>query len=658
MSRLGSFLGRVAGLLPGDLGPSVSRSGQVHPDLDTPDTDRRPPYGASGTINQKGYLQTSEYNSDLQGMAAIDVYERMRRSDPSVRETLWHMFGPIINAVWAIEPPDDPSDEEREQAAMASAAMFDWLEQPWTEVLEHALTYLTFGHSVFEPMWQAVTRSLTVVQPAEATDPSVQDVAADAPPPTQGGDPAGAPPPPLPPDTETKTLPPRQFTTWRKFSPRLPRTLWRWNTDEYSELVSVTQTTWLTKADGSQGYNIIDIPAENLMIFTHEKWGDEWTGISILRSAYKPWVMKEMIERIAGMAYERHGVGYLIGYIPRERETDDALRAQMGAMLADLKQDAYAVMPGPKQMSGSTGPQGYLVEILTPPGGLPNFEPILQYYRSEIAGAMLARFKELGHASTGARATADVQSAVWYNALHTVARYVESQFDTAIRRLIDLNYTGVQRYPKMKASGIEARNLLEFAQAMGLLVDAELLAPDLRTRQWARTIVDAPREDMAETRARALFKAKTEQHTQQTELAGQTQLEQVKAAAKSRGVEDDSSANGGRARVTNAEEMAEAIAASNRGTLALVREIIAGEGFGARTSDKLEKAIDALAAHAETHPPTVTFAEGAFKVEVAAPSVPDGPHVEIHVTEKGAQRIIRNSAGEIVGTEPVKEPDA
>jgi hypothetical protein len=567
MSRLGNFFGRLGnGLVPpaNDLGdPSTIPGDHVHPSLDIEGTDRRPPFGASGTINYKGYLQTSEYNPDLQWPACLDVYERMRRSDPSVRETLWHMFGPVINAVWTIEPPDDPSDLEREQAACAHAALFEWLEQPWTEVLEHALSYLTFGHSVFEPVFQAVTRSLTVVQPADAS--AAQEEASEETPPTPtpgavaaadlpslGAQPV--PDPPMPPDTETKLMPPRQFTTWRRFSPRLPKTLWRWNTDEYSELKSVTQTTWLTLPDGSQGYRIVDIPAENLMVFTHEKWGDEWTGISILRSAYKPWVMKEMIEKIAGIAYERHGVGYLIGYIPRERAEDDNLRAQMGQMLSQLKQDAYAVMPGPKQMSGSTGPQGYLIEILTPPGGLPNFEPILQYYRSEIAGAMLARFKELGHGSTGARATADVQSAVWYNALHAVARYVESNFNVAIRRLIDLNYTGVQRYPKLKASGIEARNMLEFAQAIALLTDSEILSPDLGTRQWARTVIDAPREDLAETRAREEYKAAQTQHANATEVAKGQALAQVKASIPARGNETSSSENGGRPRVSNAAD--------------------------------------------------------------------------------------------------------
>ena len=587
MSRIGDLLRGMftadTGLVPPpvltpdyELGPNTPIPGpHVHPSLDQADTERQPPYGATGTINYKGYLQPSEYNVDLQRFAALDVYERMRRSDPSIRETLWTIKQPIVNAEWTIEPPDDPTDDEREQAEFVRAALFEWLEQPWTELLEHALTYLDFGHAVHETVFQVVTRSLTVRGPAEGGADDAQ------PEPSDGADTTATEgdegeiaaselptatktvvsiPVPMPPDTDTKVLPPRQFTTWRKFSPRLPRTIWKWNHDEYGELESITQTVWVNMPDGSQGFRIIEIPAENLVTYTHEKWGDEWTGISLLRSAYKPWIMKELIEKIAGIAYERHGVGYLVAYLPRERAEDQTLQAKLGSMLQNLRQDAWAVIPGPKQMSGSTGPQGYLVEVLTPPGGIPSFEPILTYYRGEIAGAMLTRFKELGHAATGARATADVQAAVWYSALHAIARYIEAMFNVAIRRLVDLNYPNVKRYPKLKAAGIESRNLLEFAQSVALLTDAEMLSPDLKTRQWTRANIDAPAEDLAETRARMLYEAQQQkaqadmQHEQAMQQINaksdgkQTPTDHAKAAARPRGNETDSGANPGRSR--------------------------------------------------------------------------------------------------------------
>lgn len=580
MSRIGDLLrGVVAadsnyGVIPQtgyDIGvPTPLPGPHGEPTLDQADTDRLNPFGATGTINYKGYLQPSEYNQDLWRWAALDVYERMRRSDPSIRETLWTVKQPIINAEWTVEPPDDPDPQEREIAEFVRSALFEWMEQPWTEMLEHALTYLDFGHSVFETVFQVVERELTVHslvgtsqeqrdsddasqgQPDETgseTDSIDADdaiAASELPSVPQHGSVVTVPIP-LPPNTQAKVLPPRQYTTWRRFSPRLPRTIWKWNHDELGELTSITQTVWLNMPDGTQGYRVVEIPAQNLIVLTHEKFGDEWTGISLLRSAYKPWVMKETVEKIASIAYERHGVGYLMGYLPREKGDDANVQNAMGAMLQNMRADAWAVAPGPKQMSGSTGPQGYLVEVLTPPGGIPNFEPILTYYRGEIAGAMLTRFKELGHAATGARATADVQASVWYAALHSLARYIEAIFNVAIRRLVDMNYPNVKRYPSLKASGIEARNLLEFAQAVALLVDAGVLFADTPTRQWARSNVDAPREDAAETRAKMMYDVQVAQAQQdaaqkQAEAAGQggdgqTPTQQVKGNAKVRGNE-------------------------------------------------------------------------------------------------------------------------
>lgn len=572
-------MSRIGDLLTGFLSPgrptapdslsqvSVTPGAHISPDLDRAGTDRKAPFGASGTINYGGYLQPSDYNPDLTRFQALDVYERMRRSDASVRETLWTIKQPIINAQWAIVPPDDPDDTEREISEFARSALFDWMEQPWTEMLEHALTYLDFGHSLFEPVFQVVERSLAVRQQITGGTTDEADKPDDTLPTEEGPATIEASelptatknvvtvPVPLPPDTKTTVMPARKFTTWRRFAPRLPRTIWQWHVDEFGELTHITQLVFMPQNDGTQQYRVVNIPAQNLMVFTHEKWGDEWTGISLLRSVYKAWVMKELIEKIAGIAYERHGVGYIIGYLSRDRADDKAMQDAFADMIQNLRADAWGVIPGPKLMSGATGDQGYLIEILTPPGGIPDFEPILTYWRSEIAGGMLARFKELGHAAVGSKATADVQAAVWYNALHAVARYLEAIFNTAIRRLIDLNYPDVQRYPTLKASGIEARNLLEFAQTVALGADAEMLSPDLDTRNWFRATIDAPPEDVNETRARALYEAQqataAQQQADASEIGKQTATQKLKNDLGGRGTETKDPGDTKRPRQTN-----------------------------------------------------------------------------------------------------------
>jgi phage gp29-like protein len=109
----------------------------------------------------------------------------------------------------------------------------------------------------------------------------------------------------------------------------------------------------------------------------------------------------------------------------------------------------------------------------------------------------------LGHAQTGARATSSNQQEVWYAALHALARYIQAQLNVFIRRLVDVNYPDVERYPKFVFRNIEARNLLEYAQGIALMANAEMLVPDEPTRDWVRRSIDAPAEDKDEARLRA-----------------------------------------------------------------------------------------------------------------------------------------------------------
>lgn len=498
----------------------LAAAARPKPTLQREGDDNVSPVGAAGTINYKGLLQSDEYNRDLSGRAALDVWTRMWRSDPVIREALWHIFAPILNAEKVIEEPGpDPSQEELEATAFVRACFFEWLDQSFDEFITQALSYLPMGHSVFEALYKVVEKELRVEERLEGADElaggdeeekaSTDDEKAataeakpkkdeeDGPP-----DPLSEVPVPQLPERQTRVLPKRQYVTLRKLSQRLPRTITHWNVDDAGELVSIIQQVPVRTADGGQEYREVTIPAEHLLVFVNEKWGDEWTGVSILRALYKPWVIKEMIEKVAAIAYERHGVGIPVGYVPRDRENDDEVLSQVEEMLKNLRagEFSYLLFPGPKAQGHTIG---YHFEIVSPEGGIPDFTKMLEHLRGEIKGGLLVRFSELGHGASGARATANVQSEVWYAALHALARYIASAMDVLIRRLVDINFTGIERYPRMAFHGLEDRNLLEFAQAVALLTNANLLAPDAPTRAWVRRQADAPDEDPDEARLRS-----------------------------------------------------------------------------------------------------------------------------------------------------------
>lgn len=497
------------------------------------------PKGATGTINMRGYLVSSEYNPALRGEAALLVWDEMARSDASVRESIGHITAPIKNARWSIVAPDDPTDEEIEQAEFVRAALFDWMRQPFLEFLDEALDFTVYGHYVFETVYEVQQKSLTVPTFEEESRESKVLEAAFAPPgpaPTpmgkRGGE-KGIEPPTKP---EPKALPPRDYVIWRRFAPRLPKTITEWKVDEFEELVSIRQQVWK-----DESYTEVDIPAESLFVISFAKRGAEWTGTSMLRSAYKAWYLKAVVERIAGIAYERHGVGVPVAYLPRDRDSDEAVADEIEEMLQNLRagEFSYLLFPGPKAQGNQPG---YTFEIVSPPSGIPDFTPILEYLRGEIKAAVLARFSELGHTGQGARATANVQAEVWYNALHAVARFFEDSMDLPIKKLVDMNYSGVERYPRLHASGIESRNLLEFAQAVSLLSNAKVLFPDTPTRDWVRDTIDAPKENPEEAELqKAMELEQFNQEQQMNETQMRMMSEDPKTQAKPRAANSSTS---------------------------------------------------------------------------------------------------------------------
>src|SRR5581483_11092266 len=81
---------------------------------------------------------------------------------------------------------------------------------------------------------------------------------------------------------------------------RLPRTILRFNQDG-EELEGLTQQTI------ERG--TVELPASDLVYYRFGAEGDNWEGISLLRAAYKPWLIKEKLEKIDAIKQERQATG-------------------------------------------------------------------------------------------------------------------------------------------------------------------------------------------------------------------------------------------------------------------------------------------------------------------------------------------------------------
>lgn len=440
--------------------PKLKRPAKGTLPLDTQATivSQSTPIGTSGTLNTNGWLVPEEYNPDLRGNRWIHVADRMRKSDASVSEAEMHIKAPILNAEWTVEPGgEDPEDLEAQ--AFVNSVLFEWLQPSWSTFLWQCLLFLDHGRSIFETVEQVVETELTYEDE----------------------------------DGKEVTVPKRQYVAWRSISHRLSRTIYRWNEDAFGDLESVTQIA----VGSGQGVNV-EIPADRLAVFVYRMEGGDWEGQAILRPAHKPWVMKEMIEKVSCVAVERHGSGVWIVYLPAGHENDAALAATFEDIVSSLNagEENYVVSPYPKAKTSSSGAiadEGITFELISPGGTIPDFGGLLAYHRGEIKAAVLARFSELGHGGTGARATGDTQSKVWRDALHATSKLIEDTLNPKIAQLVAKNFQ-VARPPMLRCGELDARSLAEFAVAVSQVVSSGAVEADQPFREWVRTELGAPDE--------------------------------------------------------------------------------------------------------------------------------------------------------------------
>lgn len=426
--------------------------------------------GRSGTVNTRGFLQDREQNLDLLWPQNLDMYELMVKTDPMVRWMLGLIETPIRSATWDIEPAG-PEPAYVEQAAFVKHNIFDEMAGGWDEALRQILTYLRFGHSVFERV--AALRDVEFTFDLDSIQPNAE----------------GA----LVPQKTSQTVK-RQAFVLAKLAPRLQRTIYQWNVadGDPSSLRSITQQL----SDGISPQQV-EIDGDRLVLFVNEKEGDDWRGLSLLRSVWKVYTYKMELENLEAIAYER-SAGLPVVYPPSD--ADDDQLDQVEDMLKGIRKgdNLYALMPGPKAGSIKDA-EGWLFEDVTVSGegsSVGVADVAIQRYDSQIAHNVLAGFMRLGHETTGARATADVQQDPYYKAIQSHVEYIEDVVtDHVIRPLIDWNYE-TDRYPRLKAARIQSKDLATLATTVATLITAGGITATPELEAWARNILGAPEKPL------------------------------------------------------------------------------------------------------------------------------------------------------------------
>lgn len=401
-------------------GATVNPQGDPNTDQGQPKTviihqDR---IGSSGTISFTGY-PAEDYLHILKGKHKANVYDHMRRSDPQVKMCLNAVKNPIRSATWEIDPVNSSDDEEIKIANFVQYVLMNNMDRPFEKFISEALTMCDFGHAVFE-----ITNKLVKGDPKFGDFVGIKDLG------------------------------------WRS-----PKTIERWNLDKQTDrLESILQLAWGDTA------RFVTIPGEFLIVFSVEREGSNYEGISMLRPCYGNWFRKDLYQKLNSIGIEKFAIPTPVATVPSGQQNSD----QYNSLLTVLED--YVT----HQKQYITIPTGWTIDLKSNAYDPSKVETSIDNEDTRMVRAFMANFLNLGMSSSGGnRALGDSLKAFFLSGIEYLAKEVCSEINlTLIPMIVKQNFGPRAKYPSLKASGISDQAGVEFGNLMKALADAQIIIPD------------------------------------------------------------------------------------------------------------------------------------------------------------------------------------
>lgn len=378
--------------------------------------------GVAGNTGYWGFAATGEHLAKLEGASGRVIFEQMRRSDHQIRAVLSAITLPIRQADYYVEPAsEEPVDVEI--ARVVGQNLLEGMTITWDDTVRHALLMLPFGFSVLEKVYE-FREDLGLV-------------------------------------------------LIRKLDPRLPQSVTGWEFDrEKRRLRHIVQRD----SDGAE----YRLPIEKVLVFSTDREGDDWEGMSILRPAFKAFYIKDDLEKTNAIMHARWGAGIPKFKVPRgiTRGTEEWEEGKQALEQVHANEKAYVMEPEGWEFSVVGGEQGEGTDVLGS----------IKYYDEAIAKAMLAMHINLGTSETGSRALGQSFIDAFLMATQTWGDYIAEVISRfCIRELVDLNWQ-VERYPVMRVKRIQGVDL----NAIGLLAQSGIITHDRDLESSVREVLRLP----------------------------------------------------------------------------------------------------------------------------------------------------------------------
>ncbi|WP_194385175.1 phage portal protein family protein [Microbacterium luteum] len=380
--------------------------------------------------------ETNETNPELMWPKSNILFDRMRSEDSQVGSVLRAVTLPVMRTGWMIDPAGAPREVVEDIARNLNLPIKgeDPVAQPrtrgrfsWTEHLRLALLCLVFGHAFFEQVYEFDEAS--------------------------------------------------GRHRLHKLAYRPPRTISKIAVKRDGGLDYIEQ--------GFHGSKLVKLTVDELVVYVNEREGGNWLGRSVLRPAYKNWLLKDRLLRIQALVAERNGLGlpvYTGAPVPDqydETKIDEWIKTQ--------QEDGLGIARGLRagETAGASIPHGAKMELLGVAGKLPDTGPMIQYHDEQIARAVLAHFLNLG-SETGSWALGTTFAEFFTGSLNAVAQHIADVTQQhVVEDIVDKNWGIEVPAPRIVANAIGAEQPAT-AEAIRALIEAGAVVPDEKLEAWTR----------------------------------------------------------------------------------------------------------------------------------------------------------------------------
>ena len=406
--------------------------------------------GYAGSRSQWWAAPSDEETPELQWPKNVDVYDRMRRQDAQVISVVRAVTLPIRRTRWWIDPNGARPEVARQIADDLGLQVVGDTDRPvlrtrdrfsWPEHMRLALLMLPFGHSVFEQVYRIDEKGMARL---------------------------------------------------RKLAWRPPKTISQVDVAPDGGLVAIHQ-----HGEGANGS--VKIGVERLAVYVNDREGGNWLGQSLLRPAYKYWLLKDRLLRVQAQTVDRNGMGvpiYEASKLPDSVTGEDRVKREKDEIDEGAKL-AKGFRSGDN--SGAAIPSSAKLTLKGVEGDLPDADKPIRYYDEQIARAVLAHFLNLG-TETGSWALGSTFADFFTLSLQTIANQIaDTTTQHVIEDIVDLNWGPNEPSPRLVFEEIGSRHPAT-AESIRALIECGAIKPDQKLEEHLRTTYGLPVADPATAR--------------------------------------------------------------------------------------------------------------------------------------------------------------